>query len=308
VTDSDAGERPAALVVGVYRFGAGLDDLPVNVPVADLAEALRRCQVRVMPVADPDVHQLRECLDEAVDGQVDVVHVVSHGVWDGRTGRLQVAGMGAAGPDDYRRWVDVRSWLADVVGQDGPPLLVMLDVCSAGAAASHGWLDGDRRTVWVLGASEPSQNAYAARFTRAAATVFARVAAGDSLSTDASLEYLSLDLLATAIWDELAALCRADGGLPQRLAASSQRLGRRVPVALFRNPRFVDDPVLRARRELDQVLVASLDGLDPVLGGRHYRSRGAGATPDLHVLRCAFIGRETELSMLSSWLNRGRWR
>ncbi len=268
------------------------------------AEALRNCGISVREVYEPNMTVLSGCLDDATRGKAEIVHVLSHGVWDQGSNRLRVAARGAEGTASLGNWVDLRSWLADVVLVEGPPLLVLLDVCSGGSPTTHGWLDGEKRTVWLLGAAEPGFNAYKARFTVALTAVLRRVAAGDDLGTDFSWKYLSLDLFSRAVWDELVRICEEDDALPQRLATSRHQLGRSATAAFFKNPGFTSDPILRLRRQMDQVLVTTISAVDPVLGATHYRSRAAGTRPDRPMSRCLFTGRERELEKLSNWFDK----
>jgi hypothetical protein len=270
----------------VASFGDDLHDLSWDGdPAAGLERALASCGHRVELLRDPDVDAMRARLAAATSGAVDVVHVLSHGVWDKPPRRLRVAATGARGPRDSARWIDVRSWLGDVVtAGNGRPLLALLDLCSAGAAA-HDWLGASDRPVWLLGAAESGRNACRARFTRALSTVLGRLAAGESFGADPSEEFVSIELLSTEVWRELAALATAEAGLPQMLTTSSHwevrtriidrpEIGKWAAPALFRNPDYDDDPLRRALRGVDKALLAALTG-----AGRPAGRCGVAASP-----------------------------
>jgi hypothetical protein len=298
---------PVTIIIGVSTFSGDLPDLSFDDdPLGCLQGALHLCEHRVELVRDPDADAMKQHLRVAEAGEVDVVHVLSHGAWSKGTNRLRVAAAGAGGRADRDRWIDVRSWLSDVVDADvSRPLLVSLDVCSAGAAA-YEWLDRADRPVWLLGAAEAGERAYRARFTRALTVVLNRIAAGDSLGTSPDQEFISLEVLSTEIWRELDRLIRDEGsrGLPQNLITSRHALPARSVPPLFRNRDFLDDPVRRARRLLDRALSAALSGLDDVLGAVHFQSRALGGTPSLPPRRCCFAGRTEQLQHLAGWLER----
>lgn len=299
-----------ALVIGVSSFGDSLGQLEGAVDHArefsDLLQGDLRFHTRAL--FNPTCTEMGVALELAAASRASavVVHVLSHGEWLQVGDELWVASTAADRPVKPTGWVDLRKWLAAAINHhgSGPPILVVLDVCSAGSAARYEWLaqraEQKERRIWVIGATEEGHSAYGARFTRAMRNVLGRLALGKLESLDPSQEYLSLDLLSSEVWQELKSLIGAEHGMPQRVTASVRELGVIDTPPLFRNPNYRPNPLRASGVEPALAAVA-----DEVLGVEHFTSRAAGVSPEdaARTGGCCFSGRQVELTALSRWVN-----
>lgn len=289
-----------ALVVGISSFGGELNPLPGH-HVRSLGAALASLGCDTEIAEDCSASELTHLLDSAVDADVEVVHLLSHGDWR-RSDRLLIAGEGATGSDDRRDWVDIRTWLSDLSESKGKPVLLTVDTCFAGDAAHFTWLAGGSREVYVLAAAEPGTLAFGARFTRAVSNVLNRLANGDTLEAHPSLEFIPLGLVKSAVALELGELCRKSGTVPQRLVSSRHELDQHVH-SLFRNPAYPGGDWNEELLALASAEPALADSVDPVMGGLHFLTRASGGSPDQTTTVCHFVGRRAELRRLSQWID-----
>ncbi|MFE3188395.1 hypothetical protein ACFXHA_05260 [Nocardia sp. NPDC059240] len=294
-------ESRQALVVGVTTFQHGLANLP-DEPVRLLADAIRRHDRTVVHAACPSKKELSDLLSCVPRERFDVVHLLSHGEVS-RSKRLLIAGSDAHQPAaESHQWVSVHNTVSELIDTPGDAMLVLLDVCYAGAAAEIDVepLDADftqnDRKVYILAATAPRDLAFDARFTRAVTTVLDRIERGDSLGADRSVEHINLSLVRTAIADELQRLC--GNGSHQRLVSSKHGWDD-LTHPLFRNRNYTPAAV-DPNRPRDPVLG---DIVDPLLGERHFSSRARGGDPSRDTAWCHFTGRLAELRLLSRWLD-----
>ncbi len=299
---AEPGQEPRqALVVGVTTFEHGLTNLP-DEPARRLADAIRSHDRTVVHADCPSRKELSELLSRVPGERFDVVHLLSHGQVS-RSKRLLIAGSDARRPaTESHQWVSVHNTVSELIDTPGDPVLVLLDVCYAGAAAEIDVdpLDADNtdndRKVYVLAATAPRELAFDARFTRAVTAVLDRITQGDSLGADRSVEHISLSLVRTAIADELQRLC---GNGPQQRLVSSRHSWDDLTHPLFRNRNYTSTAI-DPDRPRDPALG---DTVDPLLGERHFASRARGGDPSRDTAWCHFTGRLAELRALCRWLD-----
>ena len=297
----DASGPPTALVVGVSKFGEGLNELPAHY-ARDLMTSLHALGHKAELFDNPSADELAKHLKRVTDGHFNVVHLLTHGEWDDSE-HLLVAGAGASYPEVDEKWVDLREWLSKLRRRPGDSLLLLLDTCYSGKAAHFNWLDDGNRKVYVLAASAPDAPlAFAARFTRAVTKVLNRLAAGDALGAHPAVPVVSLGLVKNAVAIELDALCTSDRATPQRLVSSRHQLDDHVH-PLFRNPHHRLDSWDGAWHQLAAREPALTDSVDPVMGTDHFLTRATGATPGEETSLCHFSGRRRELGHLRQWLD-----
>ena len=329
------GPQERALVVGIGRFDPPPrtasepgPDVPAGFPplefaeqraseVAEALKALGHDLVGGQVQLDPDLDELGKLLTEAAGGhQPLVVHLLSHGTLGEGSGSLRMAVRDSHSHDPG--W-SVRAWLDDVEDhQSHPPVLLLLDVCHAGAVVEAQWsawqarlaIQPEQRKAWVVCAAGAGEQAYAGRFSRAVAAVLRGLR---RLDVDETLEFVPLSKLVAAVERELTRLARADGAVPQRVAASPVGIGKEPAVGFIRNPRYRPEAAARLRVTSEEALRGFVAELDPVLDAGHYLSRAFGR-PDLaeHAGHpgqagqnsvCLFTGRERELGELARWLD-----
>jgi WD40 repeat protein len=275
------------------------------------------------PLAARDLGRtVHDLIGQAGPDDAVVVHVLSHGDL-GRTGSLYV--VGADGEVDPGTEVD--GWLKQVEDLPGRPVaLFLLDLCHAGAAARLGWqlrtANGPGR-AWVIAATEPDQQAFNGRFTRALTSVVAAIADPDRnrLGIDPSVRHVPLPTVAREIRRTLSRLVAADAALPQQVVGTLVDVTADLPdLPFFPNHRHRAGTDAAPRADLNPGLTPFLDdaegsggqlgrielptALDPGLDPAHYAERAAGHAPIVARagLGC-FSGREHELQTLSTWID-----
>jgi hypothetical protein len=108
--------------------------------VVEVAEALDRLGhdlVGGQAQLDLELDELQCLLGEvARDPRPLVLHILSHGSLGEGTGSLRVA---ARNTHSHKPGWNARAWLDDVEDQPHPPVLLLLDVCHAGAVVEAQW-------------------------------------------------------------------------------------------------------------------------------------------------------------------------
>lgn len=294
-----------------------IGDLPYSeARVLTVAAALRRAGVTLSaqdPHVDPTCSDFAVLLREVAKKRTGsvVVHLLSHGRV-GRTGqRLFVvtghpseAEANACEVCDEHGW-KLSEWIADVEeGQDGPNVLLLLDLCSAGTAIESQWRPPKSpRRVWILGATAGGDNAYGGFFSVAVADVLEQLAV-DGLGTHEANPVVETHVVARRIRHRLAFIVNRPERLPQELVATPTVLGGDVP-AFFSNVNFRAAAAERARmlREVDAGLAEIVQDLDPGLDAEHFVSRAMGRRPhDAAAEGSLFVGRDSVLIRLTDWI------
>jgi WD40 repeat protein len=235
-----------------------------------------------------------------------IVHVLSHGTLS-PTGGLYV--IGKDGERHPRASVD--NWMRLVEDYaDRPYTLFLLDLCHAGAAARPSWLrdqvDADDHKAWVIAAAGAYQQAFDARFTRAAATVIRRINDGD-LDFYQGYEYVQFPVIAQSVRAAVTELT-APGDYAQRPIATPCDPTRDISgLPFFRNSRYTPDPAARIHAALGSAMGSYVD---EVLDFPHWRDRSLGYGPlheeiagDGHVSVGCFSGRSAQVRRLAAWLD-----
>ncbi|MEU8542393.1 AAA family ATPase [Streptomyces sp. NPDC048717] len=312
------GTMVRALLLGVGNFenaadgewspsSAGLSPLPsVEPQVRELGVALSRFDG--LHIGDPVINADRVGVEEHwrrlrhdSGGLPRIVHFAGHGVLRGRVLYLPVHD---TRPTDLPgSAIDVGRWLNEVEhGSDQSPVLLLLDVCGAGAATDYQLFqdvpEGDRKT-WVIAACTADESAYAARFTKAAAQALERLRLGH-WDISPALSHVPVETVADEIARELG---RLGEGYPQTVVHSPRRAASLPVPEFFANPAFSTDGWQRLRGRLRlavRELAAEFDpGLDPV----HFLTRASGRLGDASAITGSlFTGRTRELTRIRSWL------
>ncbi|MFD9793304.1 AAA family ATPase [Streptomyces sp. NPDC059070] len=234
-------------------------------------------------------------------GQPHIVHFAGHGVSRGRV--LYLPAHDSRPTDLPESAIDVGRWLNEVEhGSDQSPVLLLLDVCGAGAATDYQLFqdvpEGDRRT-WVIAACTADESAFDARFTKATARALERLRLGH-WDISPALSHVPVEAVADEIARELV---RLGEGYPQTVMHSPRRAAALPVPEFFANPAFSTDGWQRLRSRLRlavRELAAEFDpGLDPV----HFLTRASGRLDDASAMTgCLFTGRARELTQIRSWL------
>ncbi len=321
--------RQRAMVIGIGKFDPPATatepgpDAPAGFAllqfaeerVAEVAEALQALGLHLVGgqvQLDPELDELQELLGEAAgDDRPLVAHVLSHGSLGEGSGSLRVA---ARDSHSHKPGWNVRAWLDDVEDQPHPSvLLLLLDVCHAGAVVEAQWSawqarlasEPEHRRAWVVSATSAGEKAYEGRFSRAVATVL-RGLHDDPRHLDVSeaVEFVPLAKLVRAVEQELARRSRADGAVPQRVATTPVGIGKEPSTGFIPNPGYRPEAAARQRMTREDALHGFVFELDPVLDAGHYLSRAFGwpgqAAPNPVSL---FTGRQRELGDMARWLD-----
>ncbi|MBC6457245.1 protein kinase domain-containing protein [Actinomadura sp. HBU206391] len=315
-----------ALAIGVTEFGDAAENgsdllpLPFAARLArELASSLGalgyECTIRddvpfsTRALGDAVLSRLRE----ADADSVVIVHVISHGDIEQRTGALWVAGSDGEPGDGA---TEIEGWLRAVErGPDGPMVLFLLDLCRSGTAARLPWhiaLADGRARAWVLAACQSDEGAFDGRFSQAVINVLDRIRR-EELDIDPALPNVPYPAVARAVREEVNLLAaKADGSRQEVTATLIDSSADLTKLAFFPNPAHdPSDSRRRFRARLDAGLLPFLDDLDEGLDARHFIERATGSspfnrTPGFSRMSGCFTGRRKELRRLS-WLLSGEF-
>ncbi|MEO3872874.1 protein kinase [Nonomuraea sp. B12E4] len=309
--------RRRALSIGVGSHSSDgtddEDDLPFAGELAkELAQSLEQLGYVARTHADLPTQQLGHLvlsqLKEREADAVMVIHVISHGRVEERTGALWIPGTDGQPADGL---TEVEHWLRQVErGSDGALVLFLLDLCQSGIAARLPWqaaLADGRARAWVLAACASDRAAFDGRFSQAVINVLRKVGQGD-LDIDPALPYVPYVTVARAVREEVNRLAdEADADRQQVTGTLVDSTTDLTDLAFFPNPAHdPHDPGRRLRAGLDAGLLPFLDDLDEALDARHFIERASGVSPfrrapGFSTPSGCFTGRRKELRRLS-WL------
>ncbi|MGW2825562.1 AAA family ATPase [Streptomyces sp. NPDC001443] len=235
-----------------------------------------------------------------------IVHFLGHGVKGATDNELYLAARDTRPRDLAFTAVDVDRWLKQVENtEDGPPVLLLLDVCGAGRATMQQWLHHlsvDRRRAWVIAACAEDEKAYGASFSRATGTVLARLKAG-WLDLSPGVRHVPVETFAREIDRELARLLQAEGRAPQRVLRTAHPEADSPVPPFLQNPAFRETAAGRYRQHVENGLWQFASAVDPGLDVVHFVSRASGTPHQQNVTRrCFFTGRRLQLAQLKAWL------
>ncbi|MFJ3639540.1 AAA family ATPase [Streptomyces sp. NPDC090108] len=303
--------RRRALCVGLTTFGQHRGEPPAGTPAGlpyagERVEGLEKvlvsggydCTVldgQALPTAEALGDAVRAVLSEGTTGDVQVVHVLSHG-------HLAPGGVYVVGADGlYAPGTKVQEWVAHIEDFAELPrahTLFLVDTCHAGQAARLNWLPaaGAATRAWVIAATPAHGLAYNGWFTQAVTNVLTRLHAGEIDFYPG--EYVPFGHVVEHIRREVAVL-----GGDRQAVCSTPVDGQPDPPPFFPNPRPAEAGSLSAlREELDAAAEPLLD-LDAALDAAHFLDRAAGHRPEPGTGRVGcFVGRERELQGLADWL------
>jgi hypothetical protein len=293
VLDSSDSAEPATEAKDALPF-ASERAAAVSAALRQLGYECSTADETKLQTADELGHAVRLAITSPAKGDIQVIHVLSHG-------EPARSGMHIVGADgDWTPATNVASWIAaieDYPDRPRPHTLFLIDTCHAGDAARLSWLPAAEpgTRAWVIAATEPGRLAYEGRFSQAVATILARIA-----SADIDLypgEFVPFGDMVELIRREVA----RRGGSYQYVTSTPVD-GRPAP-PFFLNPRQPTDASLsRAKENTDAAVVPFLD-LDVALDAAHFLDRAAGHRfgPDLDT--GCFTGRGHELTALAAWLD-----
>jgi WD40 repeat protein len=304
-----------AVTIGLSAFarhdGEPLEPLPFAPALTrELAAVLADLGYATTTAVDPDLPSkalgdtVREHWEAAGADGLLVVHLLSHGHPADGEGTVYALGSDGA----VHGAADVDHWLKTVQNEPARPLtLFLLDLCSAGTAATLPWqtrVDPDHARAWVIAACQSGRSAYDGRFTQALTNVLRAVSRGE-LDVDPALAHVPLPTVARAVHQEVNRLAAAADSYGQRVTASLMDIAADPDLPFFRNAGHSTSPRLALRTTLEPALLPFLDDLDEGLDARHFldRATGVGAAGRTGELIGCFTGRDRELRRLSPWMN-----
>ncbi|MEU3752746.1 hypothetical protein AB0H17_08240 [Streptomyces olivoreticuli] len=257
-------------------------------------------------VLDPDpdpastTAALSAALTTAVTGESDytVIHLLAHGKRTRNRDGLQVLGGDGEFTEALSRWINL---VEDrEAGDEGPSVLLILDLCYSGAAvAEHlrSLIRPERRRVWVLAACHSDEPAYDGRLSLAVDEVLRGFASG-ALKLDESVECIPIDRFCREVARSVEE--QSAGSYSQSVERPLAALGEDLShLRFFPNPRYTPSS-LRSRGVVDPAVFTVLD---EVADSRHFVIRAHGgnnAYGDASLP--TFTGRSDELRELSRWL------
>ncbi|MFJ9124617.1 hypothetical protein ACIRJS_11065 [Streptomyces sp. NPDC102340] len=260
--------------------------------------------VPLEPRSDPasTARALDDALTDAVrsDTEFTVIHLLAHGdPAENIDSGLHVVGGDGRRTETLARWVNIAEGRTPP-DDDGPAVLLILDLCHSGAvAAGHlrSLVRPQDRRVWVLAACPSDEPAYDGRLSLAVDEVLRGFASG-ALSLDESMPYIPIDKFCLEVAKHVEE--QSAGSVSQTVERPLAALGTDLShLRFFPNPRYDPD----ARRNDGGVDPAVFALLDEVADTRHFVTRahgGNGAFGDLGAP--AFTGRGAELLALTHWL------
>ncbi|MER5738906.1 hypothetical protein ABT117_24925 [Streptomyces sp. NPDC002262] len=262
-----------------------LEELPSVAPaVAGLTVQLAKThglnvlggQASLDPDSDTLTYLWRGALRQAqasLGTEALIVHFAGHGVAGPGSQTLFLASRETTRKNLPLTAAQVGTWLGEAEAlADGPPVLLLLDVCGAGRAVMQQLLDGIRaedRRAWVIAACAPDEKTYQARFTVAAGMVLERLREG-RLDISPAVEHVPVETLAREIDRELARSAAVED-LPSQSVLRTTHAEARAPV-----PPFLLNPFYRAtaggqfRQAIDLGLWQFATAVDPALDPLHF--------------------------------------
>ncbi|WP_158697219.1 hypothetical protein [Streptomyces hokutonensis] len=262
---------------------------------------------------DIRVADMQRSLYELADAHAGtvVIHIISHGIL-GRTSRSLYVAAADTDPTRPTTALDIEHVLRLIEDSEtGPHVLILLDVCHAGAATRHwvAWADevnSSERRAWVIGGAAINEWAYYGRFSTATAKVLRRLHQ-ERLPVHPSDEFVPLPVLVQEIERELAALDpETMPGPPQpaqQVSATLSHITGSPQTEFFRNPRYEEDEARRRAALLDIGVRDFVASFDSVLDPGHYIGRAlAHPGAPLTSAPSLFSGRRQQLQDLADWL------
>ncbi|MFF6952610.1 AAA family ATPase [Streptomyces iakyrus] len=239
-------------------------------------------------------------------GEALVVHFAGHGVPGGPEHSLYLATSDTDRGNFAWTGLSVDEWLTQAESApDGPPVLFMLDVCSAGRAVLQQWLHhlaARRRRAWVIAACGEDEKTYGARFTQATTVVLEKLQEG-LLDMSPTVEHVPVETLAHEIDRELARSAVAEDRPAQTVLRTARAEAHVTVPPFFPNPSYRSTPGGRYRQSIENGLWQFAAALDPALDPVHFVSRASGAPLQQGVGQvCYFTGRRKQLAALKNWM------
>lgn len=273
-----AGERTAQLAESLTRLG-------FSCTTADYAN---------LPTADALGEAVISAIDGGEDGDVQVVHVLSHG-------HMAPSSVYVVGADaDYAAGTSVAAWVAhieDFPHKPRPDTMFLLDICHAGAAARLEWLRaaGPSTRAWVIAATPGDGLAYDGRFSEAVANVFRQIHTGEIDFYPS--EFVPFGHVVEHVRREMVHL-----GSQNQFVTSTPVDGIAAPPFFPNTRRPAANSSAIAWKTVDAATQPFAD-LDFGLDEAHFLDRatghsGLGANIDVGF----FTGREMQLEALTAWL------
>ncbi|MFC4072780.1 hypothetical protein [Actinoplanes subglobosus] len=302
-----------ALCVGVPAFGSGARPVRQPLPfapdrVAAVGEALRTFGYDVTVNADPEKltgAELARAVREASDGlgtdDVLIIHIVTHG-------RLMADGaLYLYGGDGlFHETGQIDHFVRQLGHSDGPQVLLLLDVCHAGAATRQPWqLRTGNERCWVLAACAPEDLAFNGRFSEAVANVLHGFGSGGA-HVDAAHAHLRFTMVAAAIRREVKRLVDRDDAMSQEVVGTLRDVSADDPdLPFFPNRSFTATAGRRVRVDVPQTVEPFLADVDEALDPVHFMNRAGGRVASgapADGPGC-FSGRNEQLRELTDWCN-----
>jgi hypothetical protein len=302
-----------ALCVGVPTFGAGAKPVRPPLPfapdrVAAVAEALRTFGYDVTANADPEKltgAELARAVREASDGlgpdDVLIIHIVTHGRLM-NDGALYLYG----GDGVCHETGQIDHFVRQLGHSDGPQVLLLLDVCHAGAATRQPWqLRAGNERCWVLAACAPEDLAFNGRFSEAVANVLHGFGSGGA-HVDAAHAHLRFTMVAAAIRREVKRLVERDEAMSQEVVGTLRDVSADDPdLPFFPNRSFTANAGRRIRVDVPRTVEPFLADVDEALDPVHFMNRAGGRVASgapADGPGC-FSGRNEQLRELTEWCN-----
>jgi hypothetical protein len=302
-----------AVCVGVPTFGAAAKPVRPPLPfaadrVTAVAEALRTFGYDVTANTDPEKltgAELARAVREASDGlgtdDALVIHIVTHGrLMD--DGALYLYG----GDGFYHETGQIDHFVRQLGHSDGPQVLLLLDVCHAGAATRQPWqLRGGNERCWVLAACAPEDLAFNGRFSEAVANVLHGFGSGGA-HVDPAHAHLPFAMVAASIRREVKRLVERDDAMSQEVVGTLRDISADDPdLSFFPNRPSPGTTGRRVRVDVPQTVEPFLADVDEALDPVHFMNRAGGrvasGTP-ADGPGC-FSGRNEQLHDLTDWCN-----
>jgi hypothetical protein len=300
-----------ALCAGVPTFGGTADPLRpplLFVPdrVAAVARSLRAFGYDTTETTDTGTLTaagLPATIRAAAGGMgpddVLVVHVVTHGHLTA-DGALYLYGGDGAFHEDGQ----IDHFARQLGHFDGPRVLLLLDVCHAGAVPRQPWqFTAANDRCWVLAACAPGSLAFNGRFSEAVANVLDGFGSGGA-HVDVTQAHLPFAMVAAAIRREVKRLVERDDAMPQEVVGTLRDVTADPPdLPFFPNPAFGTGTARRARAAVAPTVEPFLADVDEALDPVHFMNRAGGrvaAGAPADGPGC-FSGRNQELRALTEW-------
>jgi hypothetical protein len=306
-----AGRLRRALCAGVPTFGGAADPLRPPLPfvperVAAVARALRAFGYDTVETTDAGTLTaagLPATIRAAAGGMgpddVLVVHVVTHGHLTA-DGALYLYG----GDGTFHEDGQIDHFARQLGHFDGPRVLLLLDVCHAGAVTRQPWqFTATNDRCWVLAACAPDSLAFNGRFSEAVANVLDGFGSGGA-HVGATRAHLPFAMVAAAVRREVRRLVDRDDAMPQEVTGTLRDVTADPPdPPFFPNPASGTGSGRRARAVVAPTVEPFLADVDEALDPVHFMNRAGGriaAGAPTDGPGC-FSGRNQELRALTEW-------